>query len=101
MEKVKNIETVVPKNKEMNDQDYLNDILESEKNMSNNYSTAINEMSNNVLYKEIINMFMSSKDLGREAFDLAFKCGWYELTKANEDDITAAYDKMFEKLKEF
>lgn len=100
MNKIKNTEIELPKNKDMNDQNFLSDILETEKNMSNNYSIALNEMSNMVLYKEILNIFTTTKDLAREAFELEFKCGWYELTKANEDDITTAYDKMYEKLKE-
>lgn len=100
MQKIKNIETELPKNREMNDQNYLSDILETEKNVSNNYSVALNEMSNVILYKEIMNLFIVSKNLAREIFDLEFKLGWYELTKSDEDEITSTYDKMFEKLKE-
>ena len=52
MAKIENKKKEVSKGKEMNDKDILNDILEYEKNMSNNYSIALNEMSNKVLYKK-------------------------------------------------
>lgn len=100
MTKVKNEMVEVPKTKDMNDENYLNDILSDEKNMSNNYSLALNEMSNNKLFKEIYDLFNDSKSLAREAFELAFKNGWYELTKASESDITTTYDKNSKKLKE-
>lgn len=100
MTKVKNDMVEVPKTKDMNDENYLNDILSDEKNMSNNYSVALNEMSNNKLFKEIYDLFSDSKLLAREAFELAFKNGWYELTKADETDISTAYDKSSKKLKE-
>ncbi len=100
MSKVKNEMVEVPKTKEMNDENYLTDILTSEKNMSNNYSIGLNEMSNEHLYKEILDLFLTSKGFAREAYELMFKNGWYELTKAAETDITTTYDKSSQKVKE-
>lgn len=100
MEKIKNETIEVPSTKEMNDENILNDILSNEKNMSNNYSIALDEMSNKYLYKEIFEMYRSIKDLAREAYELAFSNGWYELTKSDESEITAIYDKNKKKLKE-
>lgn len=100
MTKVKNDMVEVPKTKDMNDENYLNDVLADEKNMSNNYSTVLNEMSNNKLFKEVYDLFSESKLLAREAFELAFKNGWYELTKASESDISTAYEKNSKKIKE-
>ena len=38
----------------MNDCDYLNDVLECEKNLSNNLAIAMNEASHDALYQENI-----------------------------------------------
>ena len=100
MEKIKNETIEVPSTKEMNDENILNDVLMNEKNISNNFSIALDEMSNKYLYKEVFEILRTSKDLAREAYDLAFKNGWYELTKADEKEISNAYDKSSKKLKE-
>ncbi|MBQ3142305.1 MAG: spore coat protein [Bacilli bacterium] len=100
MKKIKNEKTEVTKNKKINDEDILNEILMNEKNMSNNYSIALDEMSNNNLFKEVMKLFNSSKNLAREAYNLAFKNGWYILTTADEKEITSAYDKNSKRLKE-
>lgn len=52
MAKVQNQKSQVVSSKEMNEMDYLNDVLQCEKNISNNYSIAIDEMSNKVLFKK-------------------------------------------------
>ena len=53
MAKVQNQKSQVVSSKEMNEMDYLNDVLQCEKNISNNYSIAIDEMSNKVLFKKV------------------------------------------------
>lgn len=86
--KVCNNETKVPKTKEMNDRDYLNCVLELEKNMSNNLSTSLNEASNDVLFDELYNMFDEVKNNARDAYILAFQKGWYKLEEAEQQKIT-------------
>ena len=85
--KVQNPKTEVPANSNMNDRDFLNDILESEKNMSVNYTYALNEASNEELFKRIYNMFIHIKEAQRNLFELSFKKGWYTLEKAEENKI--------------
>lgn len=85
--KVANIKTEVPTGVEMNDKDYLSSILELEKNMSNNYSIALNEASNDYLYEDYFEFFEDTKDAARDLYDLMFKNGWYTLEKAQETKI--------------
>lgn len=85
--KVQNPKTEVPANSNMNDRDFLNDILESEKNMSVNYTYALNEASNEELFKRIYDMFIHIKEAQRNLFELSFKKGWYTLEKAEENKI--------------
>ena len=77
----------VPTGIEMNDKDYLTTVLELEKNLSNNYSWALNEASNDYLYEDYFGMFEDTKDMSREIFNLLFQKGWYSLEKAEEDKI--------------
>ncbi|MDD6224218.1 MAG: spore coat protein [bacterium] len=85
--KVCNMKVEVPTGIEMNDKDYLTTVLELEKNLSNNYSWALNEASNDYLYEDYFGMFEDTKDMSREIFNLLFQKGWYSLEKAEEDKI--------------
>lgn len=95
--KIENPKTEVCETKEMNDKDYLSVVLELEKNMSNNYSIALNEASNDTLYNEYLDMFDDTKDAARELFQMMFRYGWYSL---EEEDINKINQKMEEMEKE-
>ena len=100
--KVQNPKTEVPANSNMNDRDFLNDILESEKNMSVNYTYALNEASNEELFKRIYDMFIHIKETQRNLFELSFKKGWYILEKAEENKINEEINtlsNMFNEIK--
>ena len=100
--KIQNPKTEVPANSNMNDRDFLNDILESEKNMSVNYTYALNEASNEELFKRIYDMFIHIKETQRNLFELSFKKGWYTLEKAEENKINEEINtlsNMFNEIK--
>ncbi len=97
---VGNPKTEVPKTKEMNDENYLNSLLECLKNITNNYSIALNEMSNETLYQQLFPLFQEAQDMQRETFELAFKKGWYTLEKAEATKITKAINQMEGQLNE-
>lgn len=65
--KVQNPKIELDSSIEMNDENYLNDILETEKNMSVNFTYALNEASNETLFNEIYEMFKQIKEL-KETF---------------------------------
>lgn len=100
MSKIQNEKIAVENTNELNDLDLLNDILENEKNTSNNYSIALNEMSNNKLYKEIFELFKDTKELAREAYNIAFQKGWYTLETAEESKINVALKEAEKRLNE-
>lgn len=85
--KVQNPKTEVPQTPEMNDKDYLNDMLSTEKAMVNHYSYAINEASNDTLYQEINHILEETSSLQRELYNLMFEKGWYSLEKADQQKI--------------
>lgn len=84
----------------MNDKDYLSIILELEKNMSNNYSIALNEASNDYLYEDYFSMLEDSKDISRELYNLMFEKGWYNLDEEDEkvinDKVNTLTDRLIE-----
>lgn len=99
-EKVQNPKTEVPMTKEMNDKDYLNDLLETEKNMGVNFCIALNEASNEDLYEEIYDMFEDIKECQRDLFELAFRKGWYTLEKEQNTKISEKYNTLSQEFTE-
>lgn len=97
-EKCQNPKTEVPSTKELNDCDYLNEILSCEKNMSVNLTYALNEASNQDLFKEIYTMFEDVKMAQREAYNMAFKNGWYSLEKAQPQKISKKVTELSSKM---
>ncbi len=97
---IKNPKKEVSSGKEMNDSDYLNVVLELEKNMSNNYSIALNEASNDYLYEDYFTLLEDTKDAAREAYNLMFEYGWYTLEEAEKEKINQKISCLEEKLRE-
>ena len=91
---VSNPKTSVPKTPAMNDRDFINDMLATEKYMTAAYSTALNEMSHDGLYEDIRSIFNETQDCQRELYNLMFKNGWYKL----EEEET---QKVQQKLQQF
>lgn len=84
----------------ISEEDILNIMLSFEKNMSDNYSVAINEMSNKVLYKKIISIFDDTKDMGREIYNLMYSKGYYNLTSEIDSKIEKSFNKYSKKLED-
>lgn len=95
---IKNSQKEVPSGIKMNDRDYLNVVLELEKNMSNNYSIALNEASNDYLYEDYFSMLEDSKDIARELYNLMFKNGWYCLEEIDDTKLDNKINSLEQKL---
>lgn len=83
----------------MKDKDIITCILEFEKNMSNNYSIAMNEASTDDLYESFFDMFTSIKDMARDIFDLMNHLGWYKIECVEESKITKKIEEFNKQLK--
>lgn len=97
---VKNNKVTVKKGCNMNDCDYLNDILISYKHLVSCYATALNEASNKTIYKTFYELFESSSKIQMELFECSFQNGWYQLETADETKIEKAHDKFSKCLSE-
>ena len=76
--KVQNPKIELDSSIEMNDENYLNDILETEKNM----------------------MFKQIKEAQRNLFELSFRKGFYTLEKAETNKINEEYNTLLNKFNE-
>ena len=98
--KVQNPKIELDSSIEMNDENYLNDILETEKNMSVNFTYALNEASNETLFNEIYEMFKQIKASQRNLIELSFRKGFYTLEKAETNKINEEYNTLLNKFNE-
>lgn len=81
---IRNPSTSVPtvKGPEMNDRDLLNDILATEKYITDNFNVFTREASHEQLHQVTMGILNESHQAARDAYDIMFKKGWYTLTSA-------------------
>lgn len=84
----------------MNDRDYLNDILAAEKAITVNTATALTEASNMKLHDEILEYFNTVEQIQREAYELAWNNGWYTLEESEKTKINEKKSSLETKLQE-
>lgn len=77
----------------MNDQEHMDDLLLSEKKMSDNYDIFASECANIQLRDEFIKIFTQGHKTQTELFQTAQQKGWYQVEQAPENKVTAAYQK--------
>lgn len=75
------------KGPEMNERDFLNDILATEKYITDNFNIFSREASNQVLHQQTMQILNESHQAARNLFNLMFKKGWYTLTAASQQEI--------------
>lgn len=92
--KIQNPKTEVPQTPEMNDRDFLNDMLTTEKYMTDSYSTAMNEASHQDLYNDISLIFNETQNVQRDLFNLMFEKGWYSFEAANQQAVDQSFQQF-------
>lgn len=92
--KIQNPEVQIPKTPKMNDRDLINDMLATEKYMTQSYSTALNEASHDALYQDILAIFTETQNCQRELFETMFRKGWYSFEAANLQKLQQSYQQF-------
>jgi spore coat protein CotF len=77
----------IVKGPEMNERDYMNDILATEKYLTDNLNIFTREASNQELHEEIVTLLNETHVAARNLFNEMFKKGWYGLTAADQQEI--------------
>lgn len=92
--KITNLEKSVPTGIELNDKDYMTNLLYFLKALEKNMAVALTESSNELLYKEYKKIFDDISNLQRNTYELMFKFGWYPLEEANNTNISDTLKKL-------
>lgn len=75
------------KGAEMNERDFINDILATEKYLTDNFNVFCREASNQALHQKVAAILNETHQTSRELFNLMFKKGWYSLTAADQQEL--------------
>lgn len=73
---------------ELNDKDYISDMLTTLKAIVKDYTVALTEASNETLFSKYKKMYDKLLNLQRETFETMFRCGFYKLEEADATKIT-------------
>jgi len=93
-------QTKVDATKDMNERDYLVDILSSEKDITKNMCIALTEASNTKLHSELLEIFDEVEQIQAEAYELAWNFGWYSLEEAETNKISQKHKELQKKMDE-
>ncbi|NLY74680.1 MAG: spore coat protein [Firmicutes bacterium] len=74
----------------MNERDFINEILATEKYLTDNFNVFAREASNQVLHRDVMEILNESHQAARNLFNMMFKKGWYKLTAAQQQEIQQA-----------
>lgn len=92
--KIANPKVKVQSGIELNDKDYMTKLLTCIKDMEKNYVIAMTEASNEILYNHIYTIFNNLSNLQREIYEMMFRYGWYQLEKAEKQEINTKHQML-------
>lgn len=72
---------------QMSDRDFINDILATEKYLTNSYNTAVNEASIEELYHLQMKHLNDAHQAARDLYNLMQQKGWYNVEPAENQKI--------------
>jgi len=84
---ISNPATQVEKNPSMNDRDFINDLLATEKYMTHGYDVFLNEASHMGLYNDVLEMYNETQNLQRHLYNVMFQEGWYKVEPAQAQSL--------------
>lgn len=87
MSKISNPKLEIEKGMNLNDKDYMTQLLSIVKAMEKNTTVFLTEASNEKLFSKIDKIFNSYKNLQRNIFESMFRKGFYELEAVEEKKI--------------
>jgi spore coat protein CotF len=93
-QKITNPETQIQKGPQMNDRDFVNDLLSTEKYITASYSSALNEASHQALYQDILTIFNETQQSQRDLYNLMFRNGWYALEAADTQKLQQSHQQF-------
>lgn len=92
--KIQNPKIQTPNTPQMNERDFLNDMLTTEKYMTTSYTNAIHEASHQSLYNDLLKIYTETENAQRNIFNLMFKKGWYHIDAENQQNLQQSYQQF-------
>ncbi|WP_079507041.1 spore coat protein [Mesobacillus jeotgali] len=93
-QKIQNPETQVQKTPQMNERDFINDILTTEKYMTDAYTQALHEVSHDELYQDVLAIYTETANAQRSLYNLMFKKGWYAVEAAEAQKLQQSHQQF-------
>jgi spore coat protein CotF len=82
------------KGPQMNDRDRLNDILATEKYLTDSFTVAAREASHDALHQDIMTVLNETHQAARQVYNAMFQHGWYKLEAEQQQKLTQAYQQF-------
>lgn len=82
------------KGPEMNDRDRLNDVLATQKYLTDNFNVFAREASHEYLFQDVMTILRETHQQGREMFNLMFEKGWYKLQAESEQQVSQTHQQF-------
>lgn len=79
---------------QMTDRDRLNDVLATEKYLTDSLNVAVREASHDALHQEVMNILTETHRLARNVYNLMYEKGWYQLEAAEAKKISQTANKF-------
>ncbi|MCK9524464.1 MAG: spore coat protein [Limnochordia bacterium] len=90
---IKNPSTQFEKGPEFNDRDRLNDLLATEKWLTDGFNVFVRETSHQDLYNDVLHILNETHHACRDVFNLMFEKGWYSVHPEQPSHIADHYQK--------
>ena len=78
----------------MNDKEYMQDCLDSQKRITSTYNTFHNECEHQNLRTDFMNILKEEHNIQNEIFNQMSQRGWYQVPPAEQPKIDAAKQKF-------
>jgi hypothetical protein len=91
---MKNPSAHFEKGTEFNDRDRLNDMLATEKWLTDGFNVFVRETSHQELYNDVLHVLTETHHACRDVFNLMFEKGWYSLHPEQPSHIADHYQKF-------
>jgi spore coat protein CotF len=82
------------KGPQMNDRDYVNDVLATEKYLTDSLNVAVREASHDSLHQDMLTILNETHQAQRDIFNAMFQKGWYKLEAEEQQKLDKAYQQF-------
>ncbi|NLL42609.1 MAG: spore coat protein [Firmicutes bacterium] len=90
---IKNPSASFDKGADFNDRDRINDLLATEKWLTDGFNVFVRETSHQELYNDVLHILNETHHACRDVFNLMFEKGWYSLHPEQPSHIAEHHQK--------